>query len=65
MNHGYTRVTELYKQLNKESSGRFNLNLHIEYTILEFHIYYEAYESLMDEKTGMSWEQYIFMKWVK
>jgi lysyl-tRNA synthetase class II len=59
VNYGYARVIELYKQFNKESSERFNLDLHIEYGILEFYIYYEVYESLMDEKTGLSWEQYI------
>ena len=60
MNHGYSRIQKLYKGLVKGNlKDDSYLDLLLEYVFLEFAIYHENYESLMDEKTGMSFHQYI------
>ena len=54
------RVNTLYEKLPKGDIMKDSyLDFLTEYVILEFSIYYETYEGLMDEKTGMSFSQYI------
>ena len=54
------RVDKLYTQLPQGSAANdIWLDMLVEFAILEYCIYREMYESLMDQKTGMSFFQYI------
>ena len=65
MRNSEERLNKLLEQFPKNSyyssskNEEEKLNIFVEFAIMEFCIHHEDYESLMDEKTGMSFHQYI------
>ena len=54
------RVDKVYESLpSKVKDSDELLDILTEYSMLEYIVYYEMYDSLMDEKTGLKWEDYI------